>query len=85
MRKRGLFAAASGNGFVVVSAQSLRILQHGPIFDGRGKVFFAALGVPAPSNSDTLALVGLALGSVSGCPKDGEAPTAKAFGSSAVP
>jgi hypothetical protein len=50
MRKRGLFAAASGNGFVVVSAQSLGILRHGPIFDGRGKVFFAAFRGAYPAH-----------------------------------
>ena len=51
MRKRGLFAAAKRDGFVVVSAESLAILQHGPIFDGRGKTFFVAPKRPAPSNA----------------------------------
>jgi hypothetical protein len=40
LRKRGLFAPATGNGFVVASAKSLAALRRGPIFDGRGKIFF---------------------------------------------
>jgi hypothetical protein len=40
MRKRGLFGPATGNGVVVASAESLATLQRGPIFDGRGAIFF---------------------------------------------
>jgi hypothetical protein len=42
LRKRGLFAPATGNGVVVASVESLATLQRGPIFDGRGKIFFTA-------------------------------------------
>jgi hypothetical protein len=50
LRKRGLFAPATGNGFAVASAESLATLQRGPIFifDGRGGIFFATLVRPAP-------------------------------------
>jgi hypothetical protein len=48
LRKRGLFAPATGNGFVVVSAKSLATLQRGPIFDGRGGIFFVAPERTAP-------------------------------------
>jgi hypothetical protein len=40
LRKRGLFAPATGNGVVVASSESLATLQQGPIFDGRGGIFF---------------------------------------------
>jgi len=48
LRKRGLFASATGNGVVVASGESLATLQRGPIFDGRGKVFFTAQEGVAP-------------------------------------
>jgi biotin operon repressor len=48
LRKRGLFASATGNGFVVASAESLATLKRGPIFDGRGGIFLATLERPAP-------------------------------------
>jgi len=48
LRKRGLFAPATGNGVVVASAESLATLQRGPIFDGRGGIFFTALEGVAP-------------------------------------
>jgi hypothetical protein len=42
LRKRGLFAPATGNGVVVASVESLATLQRGPIFEGRGGIFFTA-------------------------------------------
>jgi hypothetical protein len=48
LRKRGLFAPATGNGVVVASAESLATLQRGPIFDGRGGIFFTAQETVAP-------------------------------------
>jgi hypothetical protein len=48
LRKRGLFASATGNGLVVASAESLATLRRGPIFDRRGGIFFAAPERPAP-------------------------------------
>jgi hypothetical protein len=48
LRKRGLFAPATGNGVVVASGESLATLQRRPIFDGRGKVFFTAQEGVAP-------------------------------------
>ena len=48
LRKRGLFAPATGNGVVVASAESLATLQRGPIFDGRGGIFFTAQEGVAP-------------------------------------
>jgi hypothetical protein len=47
LRKRGLFAPATGNGVVVASAESLATLQRGPIFDGRGGIFYSASKVIA--------------------------------------
>ena len=43
-----LFAPATGNGVVVASVESLATLQRGPIFDGRGGIFFTALEGVAP-------------------------------------
>jgi predicted DNA-binding protein (UPF0251 family) len=51
LRKRGLFAPATGNGVVVASVESLATLQRGPIFDGRGKLFFTAQEGTAPPDS----------------------------------
>src|ERR1700730_14103670 len=48
LRKRGLFAPATGNAVVVASVESLATLQRGPIFDGRGGIFFTALEGVAP-------------------------------------
>ena len=48
LRKRGLFSSATGKGFVVASAESRAMLQRGPIFDGRGGIFFTAPERPAP-------------------------------------
>jgi hypothetical protein len=48
LRKRGLFAPATGKGVVVASVKSLATLQRGPIFDGRGGIFFAAPKSAAP-------------------------------------
>jgi hypothetical protein len=48
LRKRGLFAPATGNGVVVASAESLATLQRGPIFEGRGGIFFSAPEGVAP-------------------------------------
>jgi hypothetical protein len=48
LRKRGLFAPATGNGFVVASAESVATLQRSPIFDGRGGIFFAPQKGAAP-------------------------------------
>jgi hypothetical protein len=48
MRKRGLIAPATGNGVVVASVESLATLGRGPIFDGRGKIFFTAQEGVAP-------------------------------------
>jgi hypothetical protein len=53
LRKRGLFAPATGNGVVVVSAESLATLQRGPIFDGRGKIFFSAPKIVARADAVT--------------------------------
>jgi hypothetical protein len=47
MRKRGLFEPATGKGIVVASAESLSTLQRGPIFEGRGGIFFAPPQKPA--------------------------------------
>src|SRR6202022_3399543 len=43
-----LFAPATGNAVVVASVESLATLQRGPIFDGRGGIFFTALEGVAP-------------------------------------
>jgi biotin operon repressor len=48
LRKRGLFAPATRKGFVVASAKSLVTLKRGPIFDGRGGIFFSVLEKAAP-------------------------------------
>jgi hypothetical protein len=57
LRKRGLFAPATGNGVVVASVESLATLQRGPIFDGRGRIFFTAQeGVAPPDGAVFTAL-----------------------------
>ncbi len=57
LRKRGLFAPATGKGVVVASVKSLEILQRGPIFDGRGGIFFTAQeGVGPPDGAVFTAL-----------------------------
>jgi hypothetical protein len=57
LRKRGLFAPATGNGVVVASVESLATLQRGPIFDGRGGIFFTAQeGVAPPDGAVFTAL-----------------------------
>ena len=57
LRKRGLFAPATGNGVVVASVKSLATLQRGPIFDGRGRIFFTAQeGVAPPDGAVFTAL-----------------------------
>jgi hypothetical protein len=58
LRKRGLFAPATGNGVVVASVEGLATLQRGcPIFDGRGKIFFTAQeGVAPPDGAVFTAL-----------------------------
>jgi hypothetical protein len=58
LRKRGLFAPATGNGVVVASVESLATLQRGaPIFEGRGKIFFTAQeGVAPPDGAVFTAL-----------------------------
>jgi hypothetical protein len=48
LRKRDLFEPATGNGVVVASAKSLATLQRGPIFDGRGRIFFTTQEGGAP-------------------------------------
>jgi hypothetical protein len=60
LRKRGLFASATGSGFVVVSAKSLAILEHGPIFDGRGGIFFSAFERAAPVDNGVFRVIGAA-------------------------
>jgi hypothetical protein len=57
LRKRGLFAPATGNGVVVASVESLATLRRGPIFDGRGGIFFTAQeGVAPPDGAVFTAL-----------------------------
>jgi hypothetical protein len=56
LRKRGLFAPATGNGVVVVSAESLATLQRGPIFDGRGGIFFEVERAASPDGTVFTAL-----------------------------
>jgi len=53
LRKRGLFASATGDGVVVVSLESLATLQRGPIFDGRGGIFFSASKGVVPTKAVT--------------------------------
>jgi hypothetical protein len=53
LRKRGLFAPATGNGVVVASTESLATLQRGAIFDGRGGIFFTAQEGVAPAEAVT--------------------------------
>jgi hypothetical protein len=53
LRKRGLFAPATGNGVVVASAESLATLQRGPIFEGRGGIFFSAPEIVARADAVT--------------------------------
>ncbi len=57
LRRRGLFSSATGKGFVVASAESLAILQQGPIFDGRGGIFFAPMERHAPSGDDVFTAI----------------------------
>src|SRR5262249_33958251 len=51
LRKRCLFAPATGSGVVVASAESLATLQRGPIFDGRGGIFFSAPKIVARADT----------------------------------
>jgi hypothetical protein len=51
LRKRGLFAPATGNGVIVASKESLATLQRGAIFDGRGGIFFSAPKIVARADA----------------------------------